>query len=546
MSTAGLLLRLGDPPSVSHLWSIKEDIPDTHRTVDVSMMSSRSSISSSPMPPVTIQDISVTRSNLATSLFQAVFNCRASKVKFLLGKGHVSANITNDQGHNLLMTALYISDDRRRDSVFRYLLRHGVDCCYRHQKTGRDVLALACSLGRVDQVRSILEAGMGEIDVVRTDADGLTPLHLAVQEGHVEVVRMLVGIMDKYRLSVDVADNYGLTPYMYARRLGRLDIARILVEEGNASIHRRDNLTFRSADDWAVIGAKENVTRQKKELQRQVAYYRIRGMLPPINELREMKHQPPRIILNDDNDLDEGSGDKPNSAPTPDGSQSSSEEGTDSTLKAPNGSTKGLYITSDKFIKPSPRGRRVSSLMALNNQIRQISSPKNSMLSKSVDTAFTLLGIKAEDTMEHATTFVQSELDTSKVKEFSAGPQGLTAMDQLTDMMQALSDQQSSSFRKVALPPLTPPKVIVKEKKKKKKVSTLAILMAKERRQRAYRGSRSGHHKTPMPISGSKPTKTLVDHAKEKKRSKNSPDKIKEFQDHLRQASKRKAPGADD
>ncbi|ELU06577.1 hypothetical protein CAPTEDRAFT_213024 [Capitella teleta] len=371
--------------------------------------------------PANSQSHGVAFSSLGTALFGAVLECRKSKVRFLLK--NVSRNVCNDAGYNLLMTALFIDDDQKRQEMFDYLLKKGVNVSYRHPSTGRDVLGMSCSLGRTDQVRSIIEDRMGDIDLQERDLSGLSPLHLAVEGGHQGAVRILLNVMARYDLCADIPDHRGLTPYIYARRIGRKDIARILVEKGNACVYRRDTENFRSADDWANIGVKEDMARKKQELKRQVEQYKVKGVLPPMREMQMLSH--PRRIY--------------------------------SPLR-------------------SHRVQKVTSLMALNERIKQISTDRRTIMGKSVDTAFTLLGLKAEDSMVHATHFVESELDTSKVEE---GLPGLSTMGQLSEMMQVLSEQQSSSFRKVAVRPKTPPPV---KKKKKDKVSTLAILMAKERR----------------------------------------------------------------
>ena len=400
--------------------------------------------------------------------------------------------------------------------MFRCLLRLGVDCCFRNKETGRDVLALACYLGRAPEARRTLEAGMGEIDVQCADKEGLTPLHLAVQQGHLNVVQLLVAVMSKYHLSVDIVDKQGLTPYMYARRLGHSNIAQYLAKEGKASLHRKDQISFRSADEWAIIGAKEHMLKQKQELNRQVAYYRIRGMLPPINELRALKpRQPPKIMFEDHNKESNNEEKKKSEslfAPSPEGSQTSD---VDNSSHSDHNSL-GVKSNMDRLMAVSPRNKRVTSLLALDQEINQKTQQRVGTLSKSVDTAFTLLGLKAEDSGQHATQFVQSEVDTSKVHQYkSSGQHG--SMNNLNDMMTVLSEQQSSAFRTVARM-RTPPPVVVKPVQERKKVSTLAILMAKERRQKNY-GSRR-HRRATAPTSRKAPSKTLTTHAKTRKSSK--------------------------
>ena len=57
---------------------------------------------------------------------------------------------------------------------------------------------------------------------------GVTPLFMTSQNGHLEIVRLLVEAgADK-----DKAGNYGVTPLQIARNKGRLEIVRLLVDAG--------------------------------------------------------------------------------------------------------------------------------------------------------------------------------------------------------------------------------------------------------------------------------------------------------------------------
>ena len=64
------------------------------------------------------KEAGVQKHNLANLLFKAVAACRFSRVRFLLNNG-VSANVINDIGHNLLITALYTEEEEKRDKMFK-------------------------------------------------------------------------------------------------------------------------------------------------------------------------------------------------------------------------------------------------------------------------------------------------------------------------------------------------------------------------------------------------------------------------------------------
>ena len=205
----------------------------------------------------------VSRRSLADSLFKAVVHCNFHRTSLLLRSG-VSPRVRNDDDQNLLMASLYINNDAKRAKMFEFIAKKGASLCHVDAATGRDVLAWAAYLGRADQVLYIVDAVSGEVDLQRVDNDGMTPLHHAVIGGHHKVVEILVEHMVKFGLNVDIPDKQGLTPYIYARRLARLDIAFVLSKQGNCSRQQLDSKTFRSVDEWERIGRKE-----KQRLERE-------------------------------------------------------------------------------------------------------------------------------------------------------------------------------------------------------------------------------------------------------------------------------------
>ena len=62
----------------------------------------------------------------------------------------------------------------------------------------------------------------------RSFFSGVTPLHYASREGHIEVAHFLVECGADARAQ----DNYGTTPLHLASESGHLDIVRFLIERG--------------------------------------------------------------------------------------------------------------------------------------------------------------------------------------------------------------------------------------------------------------------------------------------------------------------------
>jgi ankyrin repeat protein len=79
--------------------------------------------------------------------------------------------------------------------------------------------------------------------------DGATPLNMAAENGHLEVVRCLVR---DGGAAVDQANQNGQTPLMIASGQGHLAIVRFLVRKGGADVNRAD-----SRGVTAIMGAAE-------------------------------------------------------------------------------------------------------------------------------------------------------------------------------------------------------------------------------------------------------------------------------------------------
>jgi ankyrin repeat protein len=73
--------------------------------------------------------------------------------------------------------------------VVALLLQRGVNVNVRNSR-GQTPLHIAAQNGQLDVVRLLLASQ--QIDVNARDQQGSTPLHLASEKGHVEVVQLLV------------------------------------------------------------------------------------------------------------------------------------------------------------------------------------------------------------------------------------------------------------------------------------------------------------------------------------------------------------------
>ncbi|XP_018006496.1 uncharacterized protein LOC108664429 [Hyalella azteca] len=114
-------------------------------------------------------------------------------------------------------------------------------------KTGRTALSHA-SVNGYSRVVAALAALPGA-DLNLGDHEGNSPLHLAAQAGHVDVVAHLVNRCEGH-VELDARDHAGFTPLMKAALQGRTKVVKTLLFAG-ASPHLRDYGRGLTAVEWA-------------------------------------------------------------------------------------------------------------------------------------------------------------------------------------------------------------------------------------------------------------------------------------------------------
>lgn len=86
---------------------------------------------------------------------------------------------------------------------------------------GATALHLACFYGRLSSVRTLYELGANVAS--QTTVHGYTPLHVAIKQGHIEVVRYLL-VLEQGRQCLKVSDYEGRLPAYYAHITGNESI----------------------------------------------------------------------------------------------------------------------------------------------------------------------------------------------------------------------------------------------------------------------------------------------------------------------------------
>jgi hypothetical protein len=120
--------------------------------------------------------------------------------------------------------ALREAVDRNNTKAIKKLLQRGADVNTLYIN-GMTPIWVAAQKGHLDVVRVLVEH---RADVNIPNNDGFTPISVAALEGHVNVVRALA----EYAADVNIPEHDGVTPICIAAINGYTDVVRALVEHG--------------------------------------------------------------------------------------------------------------------------------------------------------------------------------------------------------------------------------------------------------------------------------------------------------------------------
>ena len=167
-------------------------------------------------------DIERKNTNGDTHILLCCRNGQHEMLAYLLG--FVDTEFANFKAHIDGFNAIMASAEQDRPECIRVLREYGIDL---NQKTDEDnailgsatPLHIACYYGRVNAVRELVRLG-ANCNV--QDVNGSTPLHLAVIQGYVEIIKLLRDKTDS-----TLIDNAGNPPMAYCR--DRTEIRKVLV-----------------------------------------------------------------------------------------------------------------------------------------------------------------------------------------------------------------------------------------------------------------------------------------------------------------------------
>lgn len=117
---------------------------------------------------------------------------------------------------------LLASTELDKTSCIKVCIKYGADI---ETKTADDnqiiagatAIHLACFYGRLEAIKTLYELG-GKI-TSQTTVQGFTPLHIAIRQGHINIVRYLL-TLEGGRLCLKIPDNEGRLPSYYAHMTG--------------------------------------------------------------------------------------------------------------------------------------------------------------------------------------------------------------------------------------------------------------------------------------------------------------------------------------
>lgn len=184
------------------------------------------------------------------ALNKAIFERRFKQARDLIDKG-VNVNSRCQDGNTALIQLCFVEQEASAISTAARLLKRGakIDASNNY---GLSALSTAV-LAQRERLVSLLLKEAGNFNLNSRDKKGNTALLYAANIGNFSILTLLVTALKRFHLSLDAANNDGITPLMQACIRGNVACAKYLITEGRASLTIRDNKHKKSAMEWAEI-----------------------------------------------------------------------------------------------------------------------------------------------------------------------------------------------------------------------------------------------------------------------------------------------------
>ena len=168
--------------------------------------------------------------------YESLDCARLFNTRYLLD--YTSINLTGDKGRLALSIVCHIGDDKAksRKILLDWLLREKCDFNLL-DSDGLTLINWLCKNNRPTLFDFFIKKCEMDIDYTTPDANLDTPLIHAVRAGNEEMVKEMLKVHNKFGISVDIQNKDGLSAYAEAVRLNFPEIAKLLQEEGKASVN---------------------------------------------------------------------------------------------------------------------------------------------------------------------------------------------------------------------------------------------------------------------------------------------------------------------
>ncbi|XP_014785653.1 E3 ubiquitin-protein ligase MIB2 [Octopus bimaculoides] len=173
-----------------------------------------------------------------TPLHVAVERGSEDLVKVILnkkGKHTIRINQPNKEGY----TPLHLACERGNKNIVQYLLGCNADVNVKNREDATP-LSLACKKDHPDTVCLLLQMSNPDCNVVYDDKDN-TPLHWAIQTNHYDMALL---ILSKHMVKFDTENKDGMTPLLLAVSEGHLRLIQQFISKGaniNAENAEKEN-----------------------------------------------------------------------------------------------------------------------------------------------------------------------------------------------------------------------------------------------------------------------------------------------------------------
>ena len=181
-----------------------------------------------------------------TALTRAINQGHWRQAKLLIDAGS-DVNWRGKNNRTPLMEVCFLDNEDKATSLGKMLLENGARLGLRDD-SGLMAVSYSILLKR-DRLFHLFTECV-DFDLNSTDHEGNTALFHAVTVGNVQVTQSLVAKLRHYGLTVDTFNLKGETPLLHALKLGHLECANILIEDGNASMEIRDVEQRKSAREF--------------------------------------------------------------------------------------------------------------------------------------------------------------------------------------------------------------------------------------------------------------------------------------------------------